>query len=85
MGGMVYANSKRKLSTIISVVSLGLLVIVLYFTAYNAMGKRLGGDDNVAMCYEYEWQVAIFKPAAIVESLVLRKQVTTAKIIPYLN
>jgi hypothetical protein len=28
----------------------------------------LGGGDNIGMGYEHQWQVAIFKPVAFMES-----------------
>jgi hypothetical protein len=76
---------KRILSTMIVAVGLPLIAVGFYFTAYIMMSTRLGGGDNIAMCYKYQWQVELFKPAAFLESLVARRRVTSAKIIPYLN
>jgi hypothetical protein len=76
---------KRMLSTMIVTVGLPVTIVVLYFTTYNALGKRRGGGDNEAICYECQWQVDIFKPAAFVDSLALRKLMTTTKTVLYLN
>jgi hypothetical protein len=80
-------RKKRKLtlSKVIVIVTLPLLAVAVYFAAYFATARRLGGDDNISMGYDHQWQAQIFKPAAFMESILTRKRVTSSKIIHYLN
>jgi hypothetical protein len=77
MAGMLKPKSSV---TIVAVVSLLLLLVsVVYFAAYAAIGKRgtvTGPVKNgEAHFFRYHWQVALFAPAAKIESLIRGEEV----------
>lgn len=57
-----------------------LLVATLYSLAYAALGQRWKmriNPNSQMMNYSYEWQAAIFRPAARFDSLVFQRRVET--------
>lgn len=61
----------KSLPPILTALAVALLLLAGYVLAYLAMGERREIRDlrgHLQRAYRYEWAVAIFTPAAVVES-----------------
>jgi hypothetical protein len=79
MGGMAADEAKSPHRFILAILVSACIMILVYFTAYFAIGKRgsvsgptLNGEGVI---FSYQWQVVFFRPAIEVESFVRGKKI----------
>jgi hypothetical protein len=73
------SQSDRR-SPIVGILAAALLLPLLYFASYAAVGHRWTRGDNPrrqVMNFPNHWVAVFYQPAAYVDSVVFQRQVTT--------